>query len=98
MWECVCYTGAMPASPHSRGPVACWRYRNAVVCRRLGGRVLLSVFFSVVSNIYKFLALNSIFRKKQTRCCCAGSLDGDSEVLLWDSLATQLSLVEWLLH
>lgn len=52
MWECVWHTGVMPASPHSWGSVACWRYRNAVVCRCLGGRALLSVFFFLLWTIF----------------------------------------------
>lgn len=80
-------------SRHVQGPVTFWRCRNTTVGRCLGGRVLSSIFFPVVSGISNLLAPKSIFRKKLTCCCCAGSLDGEAEILLLDSLSAPFSLM-----
>ena len=61
---------------------------------------------SVVSNISDLLALKDISRRKLTRCRCAGSLDGEAELLLLDSLSAQFSRMQcclpvpqwWLFH
>lgn len=57
----------------------------------VGGLSVASLFCS--EQYFYLLALMSIFRKKLIHYCYAGSLGGETEMLLLDSLATQFSLM-----
>lgn len=84
----ICLPHVRSARPHHvQGAVTFWRCRNTTVCRCLGGEVLSSIIFPVGNGISNLLALKNIFRKKLTYCCCAGSLDGETEILFLDSLS-----------